>query len=69
MKSNFFLNVILIGNDCLLGPDDYVESTQELEDIIQVLDTKEGIPTISLSDSNTELIPPSPPEAKRAARL
>ena len=49
---------------CIVGPEDYVESMQELDDIIQVLDSKEGIATISLSESDTDVVPPSPPTKK-----
>ena len=41
-------------------PNDYVHSTQEEADIIEVLCMKEEVPQITLSDSDSDVIHPSP---------
>ena len=46
---------------CLLsGPDDYVESTQEENEVIQILCDDDGTVEITISDSDGECVPPSP---------
>ena len=41
-------------------PDDYVQSTQEEADVIEVLCMKEGVPQITLSDSDSDVVHPLP---------
>ena len=53
--SNIFLSSISV-------PDDYVTSTQEEKELIEVLCMKEGAPQITLSDSDSDVVPPSQPE-------
>ena len=42
-------------------PDDYIHSTHEEADVIEVLCMKEGAPQITLSDSNSDVVRPLPP--------
>ena len=44
----------------LTGPDDYVESTQEENEVIQILCDDDETVEITISDSDGECIPPSP---------
>ena len=41
------------------GPDDYVESTQEENEVIQILCDDDGPVEITISDSDSECVPPS----------
>ena len=43
----------------ILGPDDYVDSTQEEREVIQILCEEETAVEITLSDSD-DYIPPTP---------
>ena len=42
------------------GPDDYVEFTQEENEVIQILCDDDGPVEITISDSDGECVPPSP---------
>ena len=42
------------------GPDDYVESTQEENEVIHILCDDNGTVEITISDSDGECVPPSP---------
>ena len=46
-------------------PNDYVHSTQEEADVIEVLCMKEGVPQITLSDSDSDVVRPLPPPKER----
>ena len=42
------------------GPDDYMESTQEENEVIQILCDNDGPVEITISDSDSECVQPSP---------
>ena len=54
---------------CLISvPDDYVTSTQEEKDVIEVLCMKEGVPQITLLDSDSDIVPPMPAVPRRTPK-
>ena len=42
------------------GPDDYVHSTQEEKELIQILCDEDSAVEITISDSDRDVVPPSP---------
>ena len=53
-----------------VGPDDYVESTQKEREVIQILcDEDDEVPHITLSDSDSEPVAPTPPRRTQASRM